>query len=154
MAAWSDQPPQVSSNVQQLKIIASLDDLLALPADRRVNGFAMRTRVQLELAGMPRSPQIHAQQRLNRLQMRCGCLAGAVSLLLTLALGAPYMYLNSAGIGWRVVPFAAGLVVAALFIGFAAKILTLAATRWQFARECRVQHQALAYLLEDTQGFR
>ena len=129
----------------------SFDELLRLPRDPRVNGFGARLPIRLEIPNLPRHGQIRAQRPLNRLQSRCGCVAGTVALLASLAAGAVLVYgRNADGLSWRLVLEAAAALIAAFVIGFAAKMLTLAATRWQFARECRVQHHALLLLQSDA----
>ncbi|MEA2560113.1 MAG: hypothetical protein QOH06_1617 [Acidobacteriota bacterium] len=134
-----------------MRIVNSLDDLLDLPRDRYVNGFGVRIAVQLEIPALARHALIHSQRALNRLQSRCGCTAGAVAMLASLAVGAAYVYSqNASALSWRIVTQFAAVLLAAFFIGFVVKMLTLAVTRWQFAHECRVQHRALGRLEATT----
>jgi hypothetical protein len=114
-----------------------------------VNGFGARMAVQLEIPEISRHSLINAQRPLNRLQSRCGCVAGAIAMLATLAVGTSSVYAqNAETLSWRVLPQAGAVLLAAFVIGFAAKMATLAATRWQFARACRAQHRALSCLIQ------
>lgn len=86
-----------------MRIVSSLDDLLRLPRDRYVNGFGARMVVQLEIPGFARHVLLHAQRSLNRLQSRCGCMAGAIAMLVTLTSGAVQVYSqNAATFSWSV----------------------------------------------------
>ena len=135
-----------------MRIVNSLDDLLRLPRDRYVNGFGVRTAVQLEIPTLARHALIRAQRPLNRLQSRCGCVAGAIAMLASLAIGAVQVYIRNAGtLSWHAATQFAVALLAAFVFGFAVKMITLAATRWQFARECRVQYRALARQQGDTE---
>jgi hypothetical protein len=127
-----------------LRVIRSIDELLLLPSDRRVNGMGPREPIQLEIPGLARHAQIRAQQRLNRLQSRCGCVAGAVAMLASVALGALRVYTRHAGPpSWNLLWESLAVLVAAFTIGFVAKMSVLAVTRWQFAYECAVQCRVL-----------
>lgn len=76
-------------------------------------------------------------------------MAGAIAMLATLAVGASYVYAqNAETLSWRMLPQAGAVLLAAFVIGFAAKMATLATTRWQFARACRAQHRALSCLIQ------
>jgi hypothetical protein len=128
-----------------LRIVNSLDDLLHLPRDRYVNGYGARMTVQLEIPALSRHALIRAQRLLNRLQSRCGCVAGAIAMLASLAIGTAQVYIRNAGtLSWHVVTQTAAVLLVAFVFGFAVKMITLIATRWQFAHECRVQYRALA----------
>lgn len=128
-----------------MRIVCSIDELLRLPLDRRVNGLGPREPLQLEIPQLMRRDQIRAQSRLNRLQSRCGCLAGALALVASLAFGALYVHASSGGaFSWRLAWQSLLALLGAFVIGFIAKMLTLAITRWQFARECRRQYFALS----------
>ena len=132
-----------------MRIVSSLEELLHLPRDRYVNGFGARMAVQLEIPGISRHALIHPQQRLNRLQLRCGCLAGAMALLATLAAGATYVYTQNASlISWHVLSQTGAVLLAAFVIGFVAKMAALTVTRWQFAHACRAQHHALSRIIQ------
>ena len=132
-----------------MRIVHSLDELLILPSDQRVNGFRARTEVQLEIPDITKSSLIRAQGALNQLQERGGSLAGAVCTLLTLVYGVVLVIqrhdsLLSMRAGGEL--FAA--VGLSLAIGFAARFASCVHTRWQFKRRCRELHQALAAELE------
>jgi hypothetical protein len=138
--AWS----QGLAGVCPLRIVTSLDDLLRLPDDRRVNGFGTRMAVRLEIPTLSRHALIRAQRPLNRLQSRCGCAAGSIAMLASLAVGAARVYSQDPGaFSWRMAAQFAAVLLAAFLAGFVAKMTTLAATRWQFARECRAQYRVL-----------
>ncbi len=130
-----------------MRIVRSIDELLRLSRDPAVNGIARRARVQLEIPQLTRHQQIAAQSRLNRMQSRCGCNAGAIALLATLVVGGMQVNAGTGGLSWRFASQSAGVLVAAFCIGFVAKFATLAVTRWQFAYECRVQHRTLEQLI-------
>jgi hypothetical protein len=135
-----------------LRIVNSLDDLLRLPRDRYVNGFGARMAVQLEIPTLARHALIRAQRPLNRLQSRCGCVAGAIAMLASLAIGSAQVYISNAGtLSWHAVTQFSAVLLAAFVFGFAAKMITLIATRWQFAHECRVQYRALTRQQGDTE---
>ncbi len=128
-----------------MRIVSSLDELLLLPGDRRVNGMGPRLALQLEIGHLPRRELLRAQQRLNRLQQRCGCVAGAAGMFVALLVGGYFIVERNAGaFSWRWLTEPLLLVLAAFTLGFIAKMLALAITRWQFARECRRQHQQLS----------
>jgi hypothetical protein len=127
-----------------LRIVTSLDDLLRLPNDHHVNGFGTRMAVRLEIPTLTRHALIRAQRPLNRLQSRCGCAAGSIAMLASMAIGTAQVYSQGAGaFSWRMAAQFAAVLLVAFFVGFVVKMTTLAATRWQFARECRAQYRAL-----------
>ena len=128
-----------------MRIVSSLDQLVALPRDRSVNGYGARTPLRLEIPAVTRHSLLRAERALNRLQSRCGCMAGAIVTLIALGAGAIDL-VRSVALAWSWdLPIRALLVLAGAFLlGLAAKLLTLAATRWQFARACRVHARALA----------
>ena len=133
-----------------MRIVTSLDELLSLPRDGRVNGFAERQPVRLAIAGLPLHRLLGAQAGLDRLQKRCGCLSGGVAMLACLASGGAGLAIEAPGPGGAALWLRLlGLVAAAFVAGLAAKLLTLALTRWQFARLCRRQHRQLAAVLVD-----
>jgi hypothetical protein len=103
-----------------------------------------REPVQLEIVDVARHPQIRAQQRLNRLQSRCGCAAGAVAVLASIAIGALRVYTRHAGApSWSLLWECFAVLVAAFVIGLVTKLGVLVVTRWQFAYECRAQGRVL-----------
>lgn len=127
-----------------MRIVNSLDELLRLPRDPRVNGLGARTRVQLEIPGLTRHALLHAQGSLNTLQARCGCFAGGLVTLGALIYGCSYVVRHQATLFSFGALRGLGItLLAAFFAGFIAKFLTLAITRWQFAWRCRAQHRAL-----------
>ena len=127
-----------------MRIICSIEELLQLPRDRRVNGMGPREPIQLEIPGLARRDQIRVQQRLNRLQSRCGCATGAVMLLASVVVGGLRVYGRyGAAPSWSLLWESLAVLVAAFVIGFVSKMGVLAVTRWQFAYECRVQSRAL-----------
>lgn len=132
-----------------MRLITSVDELLHLPGDPAVNGFGRRLTLRLEIPGISRRSLFHAQRRFNRLQARCGCVAGSITMLVTLVAGAAYIYVDNTGnFSWRILPQAAALLLTTFVLGFAAKMTTLAMTRWQFARSCRLQHRAWSDLVQ------
>jgi hypothetical protein len=131
-----------------LKIVTSVDELLRLPRDRRINGMGPRQPIQLQIPSLSQHSQIRAQALLSRFQSRCGCAAGALVMLVSLVVGIMQVYdRNGVALSWPVLWESAVVLLAAFVIGFVAKMLTLAFTRWQFARECRVQYLKLTRLV-------
>lgn len=137
-------PPQGAS-VGPVRVINSLDELLHLPRDSRVNGLGRRAPVRLEIPGQPRHALIRAQESLNALRNRCGCIAGGI--VTTLATVAAVVLPLQRNAQWFSLPtlrdIALGLIVA-VFAGLAAKLATLFVTRWEFALRCRIHHHRLA----------
>jgi len=143
-----------------MRTVSSLEQLAALPRDRTVNGFGSRARLRVEIPATSRHSLLRAERTLNRLQSRCGCVAGGVATLAALAAGIAALFLDGAFLDgtfldgtfldqtpawpWRLPARVLLVLVGAFALGLAAKFLTLAATRWQFAHACRVQHRALA----------
>lgn len=128
-----------------MRIVSSLEQLAALPRDRRVNGYASRTRLRLEIPAVARHSLLRAETALNRLQSRCGCMAGAIATLAALGAGTFVLLREDAlAWSWRFPAQLLLIVVGAFVLGLLAKFLALATTRWQFARACRAQHRALA----------
>jgi len=128
-----------------MRIVSSLDQLANLPRDRTVNGFGSRTPLRLEIPAVARHSLLRAERALNRLQSRCGCMAGAIVTLIALGAGAVDL-VRSGALAWSWdLPVRALLVLAGAFLlGLMAKIFTLAATRWQFARACHFHTRMLA----------
>ena len=132
-----------------MRIVHSLDELLELPREPRVNGYRAREPLRLEIPRLASDASTRAQDSLNSLQERCGSLAAAGVMFLTLLAGVfkvfhenPKILSLSALAG-----FAAVLVISFAF-GALAKIIALAFTRWQFARRCREQYEVLSQLLQ------
>ncbi len=136
-----------------MRVINSLDELLRLPRDPRVNGFGARAALRLEIPELTRHALLRAQGTLNRLQSRCGCLAGALATLITLGVGVRWLWRSDLDwTSWAAVRALVLLVAAAFIAGFTAKFTTLAITRWQFARRCRRQHRLLVDELLTLRG--
>lgn len=136
-----------------MRVINSLDELLRLPRDPRVNGFGVRVPLRLEIPELTRHALLRAQGALNRLQSRCGCLAGALATLATLALGVRWLWRSELDwTSWAAVRALGLLVVAAFIAGFIGKFTTLVITRWQFAHRCRRQHRLLVDELLTLRG--
>lgn len=128
-----------------MRIVSSLEQLATLPRDRHVNGYASRTRLRLEIPAVARHSLLRAETALNRLQARCGCMAGAIATLAALGTGTFVLLREDASIWSWWFPVRVLLIVAGAFVlGLLAKFLALAATRWQFALACHAQHRALA----------
>ena len=126
-----------------MRTVSSLEQLAALPRDRGVNGFGPRMPLRLDIPCIARHALLRAERALNRLQSRCGCMAGGLAALATLGINGAVLFGDGIEWSWRLPLRAALLFAAAFAAGLVAKLLVLAATRWQFARACRVQHRAL-----------
>jgi hypothetical protein len=128
-----------------MRIVSSLDQLANLPRDRTVNGFGSRAPLRLEIPAVTRHSLLRAERALNRLQSRCGCMAGAIATLIAIGAGTFDLF-RSGSLAWSWdLPVRVLLVLTAAFLlGLAAKFVTLVATRWQFARACHVHVRALA----------
>lgn len=134
-----------------MRTVHSLDELLILPRDQRVNGFSARSEVRLDIPEITRRAQVHAQDALNELQEKGGSLAGAVCMLLTLVYGVVLVIQrHDSLLSMR----AAAELFAALGLSFAiglgARFASCVHTRWQFKRRCRELHRALASELLGT----
>lgn len=125
-----------------MRVITTLDDLLRLPRDRSVNGLGARARIRLDIPGFTRHAQLVAQESLNALQSRCGCVSGGIVTLVALVIGSIvitrthttfFATLRDAAL-WLVIAFVAGLI---------AKLGTLLFTQWQFTFRCRAHHRRL-----------
>lgn len=130
------------------RVVRSLDEILLLPRDRSVNGFARGVPIKLVVTGLPLHAQLQAQQSLNRLQSRCGCVAGSVATLTSLVVSAA----NIAHQGQspslvEALGQAFVAIVLSVLIGLLAKMATLAFTQWQFGLRCRAQHRVLTRLV-------
>ena len=126
-------------------VVHSLDELLILPRDSRVNGFRARAEVRLDIPSLAQPALVRAQDSLNELQERGGSLAGAVCMLLTLVYGV-VLVMQRHDTLWSV--RAAGELFAAVglsfAIGLAARFASCLHTRWEFRRRCRDLHRVLA----------
>lgn len=121
-----------------LHIIRTAEDLDILPSDCRVNGLSTRNRVVFDIPDITRGDQIRWETVLNRYQLRCGCMTGAVCFLVALVAGGAYFVNNSDSVFSIVFLGRACLFfVASAVVGFAAKLVSLQVTRFQFARACR-----------------
>ena len=136
-----------------MRVVNSLDELLRLPRDPRVNGFGARARLQLEIPELTRHVLMRTQESLNKLQSRCGCLAAGIVTLGTLIYGvALAVQRNSAWVSLQALGDIALVLLSACVFGFIAKMGTLAITRWQFAHRCRAQHRLLVRELLTIRG--
>lgn len=136
-----------------MRVINSLDELLRLPRDPRVNGFGARVPLRLEIPELTRHGLLRTQGTLNRLQSRCGCLAGALATLATLIAGITWLWRRDIDwLSWAALRGFALTFAAAFVAGLIAKFATLAITRWQFARRCRKQHRLLVDELLTIRG--
>ena len=127
-----------------MRVINSLDELLRLPRDPRVNGFGLRAPVRLEIPALPRHAQIRAQESLNALRTRCGCVAGSLVTIAALIAGGVLVWRgHEAGFWLPTLRNAIQLLVAAFVAGLAAKFAALLITRWQFAFRCHIHYRRL-----------
>ena len=133
-----------------MRVVNSLDDLLQLPRDARVNGFRARELLQLEIPALTRHALIGAQDALNSLQERGGALAAAGVMLLTMTFGVIKVFArNPSMFTWRAIGELIVVLAISFCIGTVAKLAALAFTRWQFAYRCRAQHRMLSMLLHE-----
>jgi hypothetical protein len=125
-------------------VVHSLDELLILPRDSRVNGFRARAEVRLDIPALTQPALVRAQDSLNELQERGGSLAGAVCMLLMLVYGV-VLVMQRHDTFWSL--RAAGELLAAVglsfAIGLAARFASCLHTRWEFRRRCHDLHRAL-----------
>lgn len=134
-----------------MRVVNSLDELLALPNDRRVNGFRKRIPVRLDIPAVTKPVLVRAQYALNDLQERCGSLGAAGFMFVTLLYGVMQVFQRNASLLTMRAALELGAVLAISFAaGALGKYLCMAVTRWQFARRCRAQHRALLSHLEPT----
>ena len=136
-----------------MRIVSTLDELLALPSDRLVNGYRKRIPVRLEIPALTKPVLVRAQFALNELQERGGSAGAAAFMFVVLILGVVQVYerhmsvLNvRAGVELAIV---LGLSFAAGALG---KYVTLAITRWRFAFRCRAQHRRLSEFLQGSRA--
>jgi len=131
-----------------MRVVRSLDELLTLPRDREVNGFQARVTLMLEIPEFSRPVLMRAQNALNCLQERCGRVAGAGCMLISLLAGVSMVqHDNGSLFGWRALAGLTAVLVVSFAVGIAAKWIALAITRWQFAYRCRAQFHMLSMLM-------
>ncbi len=136
-----------------MHIIRTAEDLEILPSDRRVNGLSTRNRVAFDIPDIARGDQIRWETALNRYQLRCGCVTGAVCFLVALIAGGAYLVNNSDPMFSIVFLGRACLFfVASAVVGFAAKLVSLQVTRFQFARACRRIWQEISIRQNDLRA--
>ena len=132
-----------------MRVVNTLDELLTLPKDRRVNGFRKRVPIRLEIPTLAKPILVRAQYELNELQERCGSLGAAGFMFVTLVYGVVRVFDRLASLlSLRAAIELATVLALSLAAGALGKYLALAVTRWQFARRCRVQHRALSSQLQ------
>ena len=132
-----------------MRIIHSLDELLDLPREPGVNGYRAREPVRLEIPRLATDASTRAQDSLNSLQERCGSLAAAGVMLLTLVAGVlKVFHRNPEILSWRALAELTTVLALSFCFGAIAKMVVLAFTRWQFARRCREQYEELSQLLQ------
>jgi hypothetical protein len=131
-----------------MRVVNTLDELLQLPRDTRVNGFRARELLQLEIPALTRHALTGAQDALNSLQERGGSLAGAVAMFLAMIFGViKVFYRNPSILSWRALLELGAVLLISFCLGTAANLGALAFKRWQFARRCRAQYDMLSMLL-------
>jgi hypothetical protein len=134
-----------------LTLVRSLDQLLLLPRDPRVNGFGPRSPVRIGISGLSPPERVRAERALNRLQSRCGCVAGGVTSLAAVTLGIAHVYWQAPPLlGWATVRQMIVVLALSIAAGLLAKLMTLLVIRVEFERECRVQHKLLSRLVAAT----
>jgi hypothetical protein len=132
-----------------MRIVHSLDELLELPSEPGVNGFRAREPLRLEIPKLASDASTRAQDSLNSLQERCGSLAAAGVMFLMLLAGVfKVFHENPSILTLKALAEFAGVLVVSFCFGAVAKMMTLAFTRWQFARRCREQYEVLSQLLQ------
>lgn len=134
--------------MDDMRIVHSLDELLILPSDRRVNGFRARAEVRLEIPDIEYPVLARAQDALNELQERGGAMAGAIVMLILLIGGViEVMQRHASLLSLRAGAEIIAVLALAFALGFVGRLASCAFTRWQFAKVCREQHRALAGML-------
>jgi hypothetical protein len=134
--------------MEEMRIVHSLDELLILPRDQRVNGLRARTEVRLEIPDIERPVLVRAQDALNELQERGGAMAGAIVMLLLLIAGViEVMQRHSSLMNLRAGAELLAVLALSFALGFVGRLVSCAFTRWQFGKVCRAQHRALAQTL-------
>jgi hypothetical protein len=128
-----------------MRIVHSLDELRQLPRDRLVNGFRVRSEVQLEIPRVTWHTQVRAQAALNRLQESRGALAGSLMMMAALLYGVvDIMRRHESLLSLRAASELLAVLGLAFSLGFAARFISCAIKRWQFTRRCRELSRLLA----------
>ena len=134
-----------------MRVVNTLDELLELPRDARVNGFRARELLKLEIPALTRHALSGAQDALNRLQERGGSLAGAATMLVAMVLGVlKVFYRNPSIFSWRALAELVAVLALSFALGGIAKLVALTFNRWLFAHRCRAQYHMLSMLLRDS----
>ena len=132
-----------------MRVVNSMDELLALPRDKRVNGFRRRTLVRLEIPALTKPVLVRAQFALNELQERGGAVGAAGFMFVALLAGVLRVFERNDSLLNLHAAIELGIVLAISFAaGALGKYAELAVTRWQFTRRCRAQHRHLSSQLE------
>jgi len=132
-----------------MRIVHSLEELLQLPQEPGVNGFRARESLRIEIPRLGSDASTRAQDSLNRLQERCGSLAAAGVMFLALVAGVfKVFHRNPEFLAFATLYELLAVLGISSCLGALAKMIALAVTRWQFARQCREQHDQLSRLLQ------
>lgn len=127
-----------------MRIVHTLDELALLASDRQVNGFWARTEVRLEIPAITEPALLSAQEELNQLQDRRGTVACTGLMFLTLMGGViTVMNRHESLLSWRAAAELLLVLGFAFTLGYVARFVSRAWTRWQFAHRCREQHRRL-----------
>lgn len=130
-----------------MRIVHTLDELAVLASDRHVNGFWARSEVRLEIPDITEPALLSAQGVLNELQDRRGTIAGSGLMFLTLLGGViVVMKRHESLMSWRAAIELLLVLAFAFTLGYLARLVSRAWTRWQFARRCREQHRKLGQI--------
>ncbi len=132
-----------------MRIVHSLEELLDLPHDDRVNGYRRRESLQLEIPTLTHHALTDAQDALNSLQERGGSLAAAGIMFLALVAGVAKVLHRNSIFSTRALLELAAVLVISFCLGAVGKMLALAFTRWQFERRCREQYEELSRILRE-----
>jgi hypothetical protein len=132
-----------------MRVVNTLDELLALPSDRYVNGFRKRVPVRLEIPALTKPVLVRAQFALNELQERCGSAGAAGFMFVTLLYGVVQVFQRHTSLlSWNAAFELAVVLGLSFAAGAAGKFVALAITRWQFAHRCRAQYRRLSETLQ------
>jgi len=120
-----------------MRVVSTIQEILDLPSDREVNGLFVRSPLRFNFEALPRAEQIRWEARLNRYQRRCGCNAGAITLIAMTGAGLGYLALTSASFLTLSFLLSVFFVLVIAFVGaFISKLAALVATRIQFRTTC------------------